>query len=138
MAGPSNDSEDMISGINITPMVDVVLVLLMIFMMAAPTLYHGGIKINIPKAKSGDKMDRITLKFMLSKDGKLALDKRAITLDQVAGFVKKALELDPNANALVTADRDLSHGKVMEFIDHIKEGGLKKFAIAVETPESKD
>jgi len=134
MAGPSNDQDDMISGINITPMVDVVLVLLMIFMVAAPTLYQGGIKIDIPKAKSGEKLDKITLKFLLQKDGKLSMDKKSITLSQVAGYVKKALELDPNANALVTADKALSHGAVIEFIDHIKEGGLKKFAIAVDVP----
>ncbi len=132
MAASSQNDEDMITGINITPMVDVMLVLLVIFMIAAPTLYNGSIKVELPKAASGEKNDRITLKFNLTTDGRIVLDKKEIKSEDLPGIIKKALEIDPKADALVGADQSLTHGKVMEFIDQLKVQGIQRFAIAVD------
>jgi len=137
MAGSSNQDQDMISDINVTPMVDVMLVLLVIFMIAAPSLYQGSIKIELPQAKSGEKTEKITLNFTLLVDGRILLDKREIPKSEVSGYIKKALEVDPTADALVAADRSLTHGKVMEFVDELKLKGISKFAVAVEGPESR-
>lgn len=137
MAAQSNDQDDMITGINVTPMVDVMLVLLVIFMIAAPTLYQGSIKVDLPAAKSGEKTEKVTMNFTLLKDGKILLDKKEIARGEVQGYIKKAMELDPKADAVVAADRALSHGNVMEFVDLLKTNGLQRFAVAVEGPESK-
>jgi biopolymer transport protein ExbD len=137
MAGQANDQDDMITGINVTPMVDVMLVLLVIFMIAAPTLYQGSLKIELPSARNGEKTEKVTLRFSLLKDGKIVLDKKPITKDEVAGYINKAVELDPKADAVVAADRALSHGTVIEFIDYLKAQGIQRFAVAVEGPEAK-
>lgn len=137
MAASSNDQEDMISGINITPMVDVMLVLLVIFMIAAPTLYNGSIKVELPAAKSGEKTEKITLKFILTKDGKIILDRKEVSKAEIPGLLKKSLELDPKADAIVEADRSLTHGAVVEFIDQLKTAGIQRFAIGVDSPQAK-
>ena len=140
MAVSLNDSDDLITGINVTPMVDVVLVLLVIFMIAAPTLYQGAIQLDLPAAASGEKVEKITLKFSLLKDGRVLLDQRAVSSIEVPGLIKKALMLDPKADALVAADRSLTHGAVMEFVDQLKVGGIQHLSVAVESegkPESK-
>lgn len=136
-ASAGGNEDDGITGINITPMVDVMLVLLTIFMMAAPTLYNGSIKIELPAAKTGEKTEKITLKFSLAKDGKIILDGKEIKREEVIGFLKKALEIDPKTDAVIAADRNLNHGSVVEFIDLLKADGIQRFALAVENPNAK-
>ena len=132
MAGGSNYSQDeAITGINITPMVDVMLVLLMIFMMAAPAIYKAGMDLDLPQAKSGGKTERITLNFILKKDGKLFLDQKPIQVKDIATIVKHTLNLNAQSDAMVAADRNLSHGDVVNVIDQIKQAGLKKVSMAV-------
>lgn len=138
MAGMSNsDSEEIITGINVTPLVDVVLVLLVIFMITAPAIYQAAIKVELPKAVSGEKADHITLKFTLMKDGQIMMDKSPLKIEQVPQFVKQAIEKDPTANAVVFADSNASHGQVMQLLDSIKSNGIAKFALGVDSPEKK-
>ncbi len=132
MAGMSRNSQDeAITGINITPMVDVMLVLLMIFMMAAPAIYKSGMDLDLPQAKSGSKTDRITLNFTLKKDGQLLLDSRPIQSKEMISIVKKTLEMNPQSDAMLAADRSLAHGDVILVLDQIKQAGLKRVSIAV-------
>lgn len=138
MAGMSNSSdEDMITGINVTPLVDVVLVLLVIFMITAPAIYQSAIKVELPKAVSGEKTEHITLRFTLMKDGKIVLGKDETTLEKIPELVKSAIEKDPTANAVLFADAGVSHGQVMKVLDQIKANGIAKFALGVDSPESK-
>jgi biopolymer transport protein ExbD len=130
-AGTKND-DTLITEINMTPLVDVMLVLLVIFMIAAPSLYHGNIKLELPKAATGDRTDKVTMNFKLLKDGRVFLDKREITRAEVAQHVQTALQLDAKADAMVAADRALTHGEVMQFVDELKAGGIQKMAVAVD------
>src|SRR3954469_1827821 len=83
MAGFSSTDDDMITGINVTPLVDVVLVLLIIFMITAPVLYQSAIKIQLPKAKTGEENPKSPLNFTISKDGDLAWDKEKLSWESL-------------------------------------------------------
>ncbi|MBF0208034.1 MAG: biopolymer transporter ExbD [Oligoflexia bacterium] len=133
MGAKGSDQGDMISDINITPMVDVMLVLLVIFMIAAPNLYQAEMKVELPKAATAEKVEKVTLRFHLYEKGKLELDNKEITKGEIGDYIKKALEIDPATDAIVAADKSLYHGEVVEFIDQIKLAGIKRFGIAVET-----
>src|SRR6476659_6646273 len=74
----STSEDDVISGINVTPLVDVVLVLLIIFMITAPVLYQSAIKVQLPKAKTGEQSNKSPLSFSISKEGSLAWGKEKI------------------------------------------------------------
>jgi len=133
----SSQDDEMIHGINITPMVDVMLVLLVIFMIAAPAIYNGSIKIQLPVAKSREKSEKTILRFNLLKDGKVLFNNKEIRNEDLPELIKKSTQGDPDPDALVAADKALTHGAVVEFIDRLKQSGVQHFAIAVDAPSSK-
>lgn len=136
MASSVNDNDEMITGINVTPLVDVVLVLLIIFMITAPAIYQAGIKVELPKAASGEKVERVTLRFSLMPNGEIRLGSDPVQLARVPSIVEDALKKDPQATAVVAADRNLAHGTVIELIDSLKSSGLTKIALGVQSKDN--
>jgi biopolymer transport protein ExbD len=130
-----NDGGDMISGINVTPLVDVTLVLLIIFMVTATYVAREAIEVDLPRAASGGETVGPTLSFALDREGKLFLDGAPASLDAAREAVRAALAKSPEARALISADRAVSHGRVIEVIDLVKQEGLIRFAIDVERAE---
>src|SRR6185295_9784812 len=119
MASASFESsdDDLIAGINVTPLVDVVLVLLIIFLITAPVLYQSAIKVQLPKAKSGEEAQKSPLAFTISKDGSLAWDKETIDWDTLG---KRLAALGPQASeqtAIISADQATQHGTVIKLMD---------------------
>ncbi len=134
MAGNvSQDSEEMITGINVTPLVDVVLVLLIIFMITAPAIYQSGVKVELPKASSGEKVEHITLRFTLMANGDIKLGNESVSLARVGEIVAESVKKDANANAVVAADKSVTHGKVVELIDALKVAGVTKIALGTQS-----
>jgi biopolymer transport protein ExbD len=133
MAVGTQESEDIITGINVTPLVDVVLVLLVMFMITAPVLYQSAIKVDLPKAASGEQTEHVTLRLTLMKDGTALLDRQKIELKDITDIAKRAVDKDPLADAVVGADSSLTHGAVMSFVDSLRTNGIKKIAIGVES-----
>ncbi len=131
-AGSSDD--DLISGINVTPLVDVVLVLLIIFMITAPVLYQSAIKVQLPKAKTGEESQKGPLNFTISKEGALVWDKETLDWD---GLNKKLAAMGANAaneTAIISADQATPHGIVIKLMDALRQAGLTRFALNVEGP----
>ncbi len=139
MAGQSsqanNSEEEMITGINVTPLVDVMLVLLVMFMITAPVLYQSAIKVDLPKALSGEKTERVTLRLTLLQSKELLVDKTKVELSKLPEITKQVLEKDETADAILAADSAVSHGEVMKVVDVLRNNGLKKIAIGVDSPE---
>ena len=133
MARSTQDNdEEMISGINVTPLVDVVLVLLIIFMVTATYIVKETIEVDLPKAASGGQTVGTTLTFVLDAEGKLFVDGAEQSFEQARGAVRAAVAEDPDARGIISADKRLSHGQVVELIDLVKTEGLIKFAINIE------
>lgn len=125
-----------ITGINITPMVDVMLVLLVILMVSANWIVQKHIKIELPKAKSGESggadSNKPTTVF-IAKDGGIRVNED--TVDD-AGLKAKLLQLaqkDKEATVIVSADTEAHHGRVVLVMDEARAVGLRKFAVTVET-----
>ena len=133
MAGRAQDNdEEMISGINVTPLVDVTLVLLIIFMVTATYIVKETIEVDLPKAASGGQTVGTTLTFVLDKQGKLFVDGEESSFAKARDAVRAAVAKDKDARAIISADKGLSHGQVVELIDLVKTEGLVKFAINIE------
>lgn len=126
------DDEDIISGINVTPLVDVTLVLLIIFMVTATFIVKETIEVELPRAASGGESVGTTVNLVLDHEGVLYLDGEAISFDQARRAVREALKTGEDAKAIISADKRISHGKVVEVIDLVKTEGLHKFAINIE------
>jgi len=132
MAAAAQDTDDMIAGINVTPLVDITLVLLIIFMVTATYVVKEAIEVELPRAASGGETLGTTVALVLDKDGKLYLDGQAMDLPQARVAVREAAAKDKEAKAIISADRSVSHGQVVEVIDLVKTEGLTKFAINIE------
>jgi biopolymer transport protein ExbD len=132
-----HDDQDSISDINVVPLVDIILVVLIIFMVTAPMIMKPSINVNLPKTASGDKTTPSQLAISLSSDGKTLLNGQVSSDEMISQKAKQEFEKNPEIQAIITADKDVPHGRVMTVIDVIKLSGVKKFAFSVEKKPAK-
>ena len=135
----ANDDEDEITGINVTPLVDVMLVLLVIFMVTATYIAHKSIEVRLPKADTGASASSTrNLSFVLDKNARLYLDGKAFDLNNIKNHIEKLRSSGEEENktlqlqALIAADKETPHGAVVELIDTVRKNAINDFAINVE------
>ena len=132
MAFTPDSDEEGINDINITPFVDVVLVLLVIFMVTTPMMVKTAMELKLPKAEKTDELDQRSMGITILKSGNVMLDGVLISPDDLRKEVKSALKINPNAQVLLIADKMSTHGMVIEVIDLVKKAGAINFAFQVE------
>jgi biopolymer transport protein ExbD len=121
-----------IIGINVTPMVDVVLVLLVIMMVSATYIVSQSLKVELPKAASANEAVASLAAVTLTKDGNLYYNQQPITEPELITKFRQALAANEDMSLIVSADQEVPHGKVVHVIDLAKLEGIAKFAINVE------
>jgi len=121
-----------IAAINVTPLVDVVLVLLVILMVASTYIVAQTLKVQLPRAKSTDGTADKPTKVEILKDGKLRWNEVFITEPQLADKMKEAVAADSEMSLVVSADKEVMHGNVVHVLDLAKLAGITKFAINVQ------
>lgn len=127
-----DDSQDAISDINVVPLVDIILVVLIIFMVTAPMFMKPTINVNLPKAASGDQTAPSKLNIALTADGRINLNGKFVSENEVKDFSAQEVAKNPDAQAIISADKDVPHGQVVGILDIVKTAGIKKFAISIE------
>jgi biopolymer transport protein ExbD len=136
-ANRGGDDEDMISGINVTPLVDIVLVLLIIFMVTAKLIVNPALPIELPKAASGEPPPQGPLTIVIGKDGALLVDGATVDEAALPALVKarKATAPGGDVNALISADLATQHGRVVKVMDLLRREGISRFGISVSEDE---
>lgn len=134
MAGNLNSDDDggLLSEINITPLVDVVLVILVIFMITAPVMYQSAIKVQLPKAASGEKADQSPLNFTLTPDGQVSWNNEKLSWPQLEEKLK-SFTPEKDQPAMISADESTPHGTVVRLMDLLRVHGLFRFALNVDS-----
>jgi len=130
MAQSSQSEEDMITGINVTPLVDVVLVLLIILMVTASYIVTKAIPMELPNAATGEASDA-PLAISIDKDARLYLDGDPVSETELERAAGRARDKNPNARAMIAADGAAQHRSVVRVIDLLRRNGVGKFAINV-------
>ena len=132
MAIGSNDNDDgIISNINITPMVDVILVLLVIFMVTANFLKKESLNINLPKVAASDANIKESTQVALTRDGKFFLEGKAVTEEALAADLSREAKYRPNMRVTLSADENLSYGTVSRIMGLLRKCGVTKIALSV-------
>jgi biopolymer transport protein ExbD len=130
-ANTNLDGDDGITDINITPLVDVMMVLLIIFLVASAYIVKETIEVELPKAAKTTETVETTLSIILDKYGSLYLNGKPSNEAMLAQACKEAAVVNPNAQAIIAADNDVRHGNVVRLIDIVRTNGLSRFAINV-------
>ena len=128
MAGSAQDDEEMITAINVTPLVDIVLVLLIVLMVTSSYLVNKSISVELPKAATGESSNP-NLSISLDVDGKLYLDGTVTTHEKLRASVASAFRKDPEVKAIISADGRVQHSEVIAVIDLLRKEKVMKFAI---------
>ncbi len=120
------------SEINITPLTDVSLMLLSIFLITTPLMVQSGLNVELPKVKNVEKnFNTKSIEIVIDNSGKIYVDKKIANLTELEKEIKsKAKE---NTSVLIKADKESKYDLIMKVIDISKRAGVTKFALGVET-----
>lgn len=120
---------DLISDINVTPLVDVMLVLLIIFMVTAPMMIHG-VKVNLPITESKNiKSKEDPLIVSITKKRLIFIENYNVPLNDLKGKLKKIVANRAGKEILLQADKDVPYGFVMKVMSQVKEAGISKVGL---------
>jgi len=125
----SNGKRGTLSEINVTPFVDVMLVLLIIFMVTAP-LMQQGLDVNLPQAKGKDLTPEERINIFIKRDGTLVMNDAALSLRQMKARLETMSKSNPNV--FLRADRNVSYGLVVKVMAEVKEAGIERLGIVTE------
>jgi biopolymer transport protein ExbD len=131
------DDEGEISGINVTPLVDITLVLLIIFMVTTSVITDAeGLGVSKPEAASGNKLDRASVILVCDKEGTVLVDREPMSDDDlIVERIATKLVDDPELQGIVHCGDDDTVGNMVHLIDLLRLAGVKKYAIATKQPE---
>ncbi len=122
-------SRRVLSDINVVPLVDVMLVLLIIFMVTAPLLQQG-IDVNLPQAKGKDMPPEERVTIVIKKGGAIFMNDNPVSMTELIKKLSAISKLNPNV--FLKADRDVPYGLVVEVMGEIKEAGIEKLGMITE------
>lgn len=127
------DDEGLLASINIIPFVDIVLVLLVIFMLTSAAIVKASLKVELPKAANGGTTTESTLNFLYTKGGDLFLNGEKLpSLTAAARIIRRESDAHPKIQAVISADKGVEYGHVIEIIDTVKQNGVSAFALDIE------
>ena len=121
-----------IADINVTPLVDIMLVLLIIFMLTANLIAKQAIEVELPRASQSTSVNPTTLAITLTHDGALYLNARPTTPAGLREAVRAAVAADAKTQAIIAGDKAVSHGRVVWVLDVVKSLGVASFAIQID------
>jgi biopolymer transport protein ExbD len=137
VAGAQTDEDEEITSINVTPLVDITLVLLIIFMVTTSVIANQeGLAVDKPDASSGKKLDNASILLICKDDGTVLIDgEKAASDAAITTAIKDKLDEDDGLQGIVQCDEKAQVGKMVHLIDLLRDAGVKKYAIATEQPQ---
>ena len=133
------DETEIISSINVTPLVDIMLVLLIIFMMVSTFISFAEIDVELPEAETGEDAHIETLSIAISRSGEYFLSGEKIaSFEALTERIRRKQAEQPELQIVISADKQVYHGEVVRVIDMLRKMKLYKFAINVEKIEGEE
>ena len=130
--GVMNEADETISGINVTPLVDITLVLLIIFMVTTKIVLNQTVPLDLPKAATGTSDVQVVFSIVLVADGRALVDSKPIPNDDaILQLARDAQAQHPDVRAVIKADSAVTHGRVIHVLDLLKQAHVNKIAFGV-------
>jgi biopolymer transport protein ExbD len=127
----SSGNDDVMSDINVTPLVDITLVLLIVFIVTAKIIVGQTLPLDLPKAATGSEQ-QVVLAVELARNGDVAVNGKKIASDaEVESIAKDVFAKHPDVRAVINADAHVEHGRVVSVMDHTKQAGITRIAFGV-------
>ena len=135
MAAPSPTGNGIIAGINVTPLVDITLVLLIIFIVTAKIIVTPAVPLDLPRASQSEEI-QVVLSLIVPTTGPTLIDGQAAPDDDaILTAARRALARDPEVRAVINADGAVPHRRVIHILDLIKTAGIARVAFGALPPE---
>jgi biopolymer transport protein ExbD len=131
MAGQAQQNGKIITGINVTPLVDITLVLLIIFMATSHIIAQRAMKLNLPKAANTAEAPTPAISVMMTADRALTLNGQPVTREALAVNLKQLARLDPNLRVTLAADKSVDWDSVAGILDDIRGAGISRLSAQV-------
>jgi biopolymer transport protein ExbD len=132
MASQDAGDDGIVTGINVTPLVDILLVLLIVFMVSAKFVDEAGLKVHLPKAAQAQVDATPALTVKMDADGRLSLMELSMDEHGLAASLAREARANPGVRVTVAADESLSYKRVVQLLDLIKKAGVTRVALAAE------
>ena len=131
MAGQAQQNGKIITGINVTPLVDITLVLLIIFMATSHIIAQRAMKLNLPKAANTAESPTPAVQVMMTADHSITLNGQAVTREALAVNLKQMARLDPNLRVTLAADKTVDWDSVAGLLDDVRGAGISRLSAQV-------
>ena len=136
MSGKLIEDSQPIAEINIIPFVDIILVILIIFMVTVPFIIKTGFSLDLPKASSAGKISKSKVNVTIHSDGQVLLNGKAFDLEQIKEQLSENnIKKPEETQVIISADKNVLHGKLISVINALKSVGVSKVAIATQKPK---
>lgn len=130
--GAMQEADETITGINVTPLVDITLVLLIIFMVTTKIVLNQTVPLDLPKAATGTSDLQVVFSIVLAADGRAMVDGKSIASDDaILQLSRDAQSQHPDLRAVIKADSAVTHGRVIHVLDLLKQAHVNKIAFGV-------
>jgi biopolymer transport protein ExbD len=133
MHDASSDGDDISASINVTPFVDVVLVLLVIFMVTTDFIRPQAINVELPRAANGGELVPNTINLVVARNGQISLDGAPIETEALHARLRAATANQAeHPQVVIAADKGVDYGRVISLIDLVKSHGIDDFALQID------
>jgi len=120
-----------ITDINVTPLVDIMLVLLIIFMVTTTVITRDAIEVKLPEASTGEPRQVTLIALTIDARGQLAMNGQIVDEGNIRSYIRRERSKGSKLEGVIAADKDTPHGRVVRIIDLLRSEGVVKFAINV-------
>ncbi len=134
MAFTNQDPDEPITQINVVPLVDIMLVLLIIFMLTASFISTPSVPVQLPKSYTSDPTLPRSFSIVVNTKNEVFFQGKKIDPSQLTGDLKDAATTNPILRVVLSADAEVTHGKVIEILDQVRQAGVTQVALGVEKP----
>lgn len=132
--GAKASGTDTIADINMVPLIDIILVVLIIFMVTAPAMIKPSVKVTLPEASSADETTPSLLNVAITADGQVLVNNEEVDEVGAKDIARTEVERNPDVQAVVIADIGVPYGDVIRVLDWVKSQGVKEFAVTTDRP----